>query len=148
MLNINLYSTPHVRRCRFNPILKVALAVTLSWQDSKFYLERQVECGGLVNFFNRGWIFEHNISHTCVEIDHEKISTAILLPSAEPLRELLSITSESMCTVLVNRLFKFAQEKSVVRWTDRPDMTIAVGLGTNKQNMKEIFETNLPPPPP
>ena len=39
MLNINLYSTPHVRRCRFNPTLKVALTVTLSWQDSKFYLE-------------------------------------------------------------------------------------------------------------
>ena len=62
MLNINVYSTPHVRRCRFNPILKVALIVTLSWQDSKFYLERLVICGGLVNFFNRGWIFEHNIS--------------------------------------------------------------------------------------
>ena len=30
MLNINLYSTPHVRRCRFNPILKVALTVTVS----------------------------------------------------------------------------------------------------------------------
>ena len=39
MLNINLYSTPHVRRWRFNPILEVALTVTLSWQDSKFYLE-------------------------------------------------------------------------------------------------------------
>ena len=25
MLNINLHSTPHGRRCRFNPILKVAL---------------------------------------------------------------------------------------------------------------------------
>ena len=62
MLNINVYSIPHVRRCRFNPILKVALTVSLSWQDSKFYLEMLVKCGGLVNFFNRGWIFEHNIS--------------------------------------------------------------------------------------
>ena len=60
MLNINTYSTPLVRRCRFNPILRVALTVTLSWQDSKFYLER-VLCGGLVNFFNRGWIFENTI---------------------------------------------------------------------------------------
>ena len=33
-------------------------------------------------------------SHTFVEIDHEMISTVILLPSAE----LLSVTSESMCT--------------------------------------------------
>ena len=60
MLKINSYSTPHVRRCRFNPILKVTLTVTLSWQDSKFYLE-MVLCGGLVNFFNRGWIFENII---------------------------------------------------------------------------------------
>ena len=28
----------------------------------------------------------------------------------------------------VNRLFKLAQEKSVVRWTDRPAMTISVDL--------------------
>ena len=68
MLNINLYSTPYVRRCRFNPILKVALTVTLSWQDSKFYLERLVYCDGLVNFFNRGWIFEHNISTPLIKI--------------------------------------------------------------------------------
>ena len=32
-------------------------------------------------------------SHTFLEIDHEIISTVILLPSAE-----LSVTSESMCT--------------------------------------------------
>ena len=32
--------------------------------------------------------------HTFVEIDHEIISTVILLPSAD----LLSVTSESMCT--------------------------------------------------
>ena len=34
-------------------------------------------------------------SHTSVEIDHEIISTVILLPSAEGL---MSVTSESMCT--------------------------------------------------
>ena len=38
-------------------------------------------------------------SHTFVEIDHEKISTVILLPSADFIQErLLSVTSESMCT--------------------------------------------------
>ena len=31
--------------------------------------------------------------------------------------------------VLVNRLFKLVQEKSMVRWTDRPAMTIADDLG-------------------
>ena len=34
-------------------------------------------------------------SHTFLETDHEIISMAILLPSVE---ELLSVTSESMCT--------------------------------------------------
>ena len=47
--------------------------------------------------------------------------------------------------LLVNRLFKPAQEKSVVRWTDRPAMTIAVDLGrkatkqTNKQTKADKF---------
>ena len=46
--------------------------------------------------------------------------------------------------LLVNRLFKPAQEKRVVRWTDRPAMTIAVDLGhkatkqTNKTNLVNL----------
>ena len=36
--------------------------------------------------------------------------------------------------VLVNRLLKLAQEKSVVRWTDRPDLTIAVDWEVKQQN--------------
>ena len=44
--------------------------------------------------------------------------------------------------LLVNCLFKLAQEKSVVRLTDRPAMTIAVDLGrkatkTNKTRLKK-----------
>ena len=39
-------------------------------------------------------------SHTFVEIDHEMISTVILLPSTDSFIQegLLSVTSESMCT--------------------------------------------------
>ena len=39
-------------------------------------------------------------SHVFVEIDHEMISTVILLPSADSFIQegLLSVTSESMCT--------------------------------------------------
>ena len=37
-------------------------------------------------------------SHTFVKIDHEIISTVILLPSADSFKGLLSVTSESMCT--------------------------------------------------
>ena len=37
-------------------------------------------------------------SHTFMEIDHEIISTVILLPSAEPFKnDLLEVTSERMC---------------------------------------------------
>ena len=39
-------------------------------------------------------------SHTFVEIDHEIISTVILLPSADSFKKgCLSVTSESMCTI-------------------------------------------------
>ena len=38
-------------------------------------------------------------SHTFVGIDHEMISTVILLPSADSFKKVcLSVTSESMCT--------------------------------------------------
>ena len=38
-------------------------------------------------------------SHTFPEIDHEMISTVILLPSADSFKKgCLSVTSESMCT--------------------------------------------------
>ena len=51
--------------------------------------------------------------HTFVEIDHEIISTVILLPSADTQEGLLSVTSESMCTNywLTACLLKPAQEK-------------------------------------
>ena len=47
-------------------------------------------------------------SHTFMEIDHEIISTVILLPSAE--EGLLSVTSKSVCMkyCMVNCLFKLA----------------------------------------
>ena len=43
--------------------------------------------------------------------------------------------------VLVNRLFKLAQEKCVVRLIDRPAMTIAVDVGrkATKQMLLKIF---------
>ena len=47
--------------------------------------------------------------------------------------------------VLVNCLFKLAQEKSVVRRTDRPIMTIAVDSGrkATKQTNKHLFYIGL-----
>ena len=49
-----------------------------------------------------------------------------------------------MHEVLVNGLFKLAQEKSVVRCTDRPAVTIAVDLGrkATKQTNKQFASNN------
>ena len=54
-------------------------------------------------------------SHTFVEIDHEIISVVILLPSADSRRVVVSYKRKYVHKVLVNRLLKCAQEKSVVR---------------------------------
>ena len=53
-------------------------------------------------------------SHTFMEIDHEIISTVILLPSANPRRFVVSYKGKYLHKVLVNHLVKLAQEKSVV----------------------------------
>ena len=54
-------------------------------------------------------------SNTFVEIDHEIISTAILLPSAVSRRVVVSYKRMYVHKVLINGLVKIAQEKSVVR---------------------------------
>ena len=55
-----------------------------------------------------------HVSHTFAEIDREIISTAILLPFADS-RRVVSYKRKYVQEVLVNRLVKLAQEKSVVR---------------------------------
>ena len=54
-------------------------------------------------------------SHTFTEIDLEIISSAILLPSANPRRIVVSYKQKYVHKVLVNCLVKLAQEKSEVR---------------------------------
>ena len=55
-------------------------------------------------------------SHTFVDIDHEMISTVILLPSAESFMKGCCQLQAKVCArLLVNCLFKLAEEKSVVR---------------------------------
>ena len=55
------------------------------------------------------------LTHTFMEIDHEIISTAILLPSADSKRDVVSYKRKYLHKILVSRLVKLAQEKSVVR---------------------------------
>ena len=50
-------------------------------------------------------------SHTFVEIDHEIISAAILLPSADSRRVVGSKKRKYVHEVLINRISKLAQEK-------------------------------------
>ena len=55
-------------------------------------------------------------SHTFVEIDHEIISTVILLPSNESFKKDCCQLQAKVCArLLVNCFFKLAQEKSLVR---------------------------------
>ena len=61
-----------------------------------------------------------------MEIDHEVISTAILILSADSEMVIFSYKRKYVHEVLVSCLVKLAQVKSVVRWTDHPAMTIAV----------------------
>ena len=82
-------------------------------------------------------------SHTFLEIDNEIISTVILLPSKESFKKVcFSYKQKYVHGVLVTRLFKLAQEKSVVWWTDRPAMTLAVDLGckATKQTKTKMGE--------
>ena len=65
------------------------------------------------------------------------------LPLIYSRRVVVSYKRKYVHKLLVNRLLKPAQEKSVVKWTDRPAMTIAVDMGrkatkTNKQNKMNL----------
>ena len=80
-------------------------------------------------------------SHTFVEIDHEIISTVILLPSADLFKKGCCQLQAKVCAQITGEpLAQACPGKSVVKWTDRPAMTIAVDMGrkatkTNKQNL-------------
>ena len=85
-------------------------------------------------------------SHTFVEIDHEIISTVILLPSADSFKKgCCQLQAKACARITGYPLVQVCPGKSVVRWTDRPAMTIAVDLGrkapiqTNKQNKLPKF---------
>ena len=75
-----------------------------------------------------------------MEIDHEIISTVIILPSADSRRVVVSFKRKYVHKGLVNHLVKLAEEKSVARWTDRRDMTIAVDWDV-KQQTKTIMKS-------
>ena len=77
-------------------------------------------------------------SHTFVEIDHEIISTVILLPSAESFKKGCCQLQVKVCARSTGLLHVQAcPGKSVVRWTDRPAMTVTVDLGRRATKTKK-----------
>ena len=77
-------------------------------------------------------------SPTFVEIDHEIISAAILLLSADS-RRVVRYKRKYAHKELVKCLVKLAQEKSVVRLTECPSMAIAVDWDIKNQTSKQVF---------
>ena len=69
-------------------------------------------------------------SQTFVEIDHNIISMVILLPSAVSFKKGCCQLQAKVCAQITGYpLVQASPGKSMVRWTDRPAMTIAVDLG-------------------
>ena len=70
------------------------------------------------------------------------ISMAILLPSADSRRVVGGYKRKYVHKILVNCLVKLAQEKSVIRCTDHPNIIIAVDLdikNQTKQNQQKTY---------
>ena len=61
------------------------------------------------------------------------------LPLNHSWRVVVSYKRKYVHELLVICLFKLAQEKSVVRWTDRPAMTIAVDLGRKATKQTKTY---------
>ena len=78
------------------------------------------------------------LSHTFMEIDHEIIFMIILLPSADSFKKWFS---QLQVKVLVNRLFKLAQEKGWLgELTVRTCMTKAVACDVKEQTSKRHID--------
>ena len=93
---------------------------------------------------SRGWRLIPARSHTFVEIDHEIISMVILLPSAESFKKGCCQLQAKVCARSTGKLVVQAcPGKSVVRWIDRPAMTIAVDLGRKARKQKKCLKTLL-----
>ena len=101
--------------------MRITRTQVIFWQ----YARPRSAVGNLYDCKSRGLQFQ-SWPHTFREIDHEIISRAILLPSADSRRVFVSYKRNYVHEVLVNHLVKLAQEKCVVRWTDCPNRTIVV----------------------
>ena len=77
--------------------------------------------------------------HAFVEIDHEIISTTILLLSADSFKKGCCQLQAKVCAQITGYpLVQTCPGKSVVRWTGRPPMTIAVDWDVKQQNKQKF----------
>ena len=83
-------------------------------------------------------------SYTFLEIHHEIISMAILLPSTDSRMVFVSYKRKYVQEVLVNCLVKLGQEKSVVWWTDHPGMTTAIDWDVKNQTKPKKYVQSPP----
>ena len=66
----------------------------------------------------------------------------MLLPSFDSRGFVVSYKRKHVHKVLVNCLVKLTQEKSVARWTDHPNMTIAVNWEVKKETNQAHLSMN------
>ena len=79
-------------------------------------------------------------SHTFVEIDHVMISTAILLPSTDSFKGCCQLQAKVCARIilLVNRLFKPAQEKVLLTWDVKQQKTNKQCINSNCFSFKVL----------
>ena len=102
---------------RFLPIPCVSTALSFSYvlygYTEAWYCKQY---GPRLDCSLRSSLIRFIVFASMVKIDHEIISTVILLPSAESFMKGCCQLQAKVCArLLVNCLFKLAQEKSVVR---------------------------------
>ena len=98
------------------------------------------ECRYLSDCRSWGCKFDPDRSHTFTKVDHEIISTVILLPSTDSRRVAVSYKRKYVHKILVNHLVKLVQLNSVVRFNYRPNITIAVEWDVKNQTKpKEVY---------
>ena len=131
LMNLTIYAKQNNPPLMFRScsLYEMTIFIIFTWGGN----ESGNRCESDRSSWDASWIPAR--SHTVVVIDHEIISTVILLNHSR--RVVVSYKPKCVHEVLVNCLFKHAQEKSVVRWTDHPAMTLAVDLGHKATKKKK-----------
>ena len=100
------------------------------------------DCRYVADCKSRGPEFDPGLVPYFVEIDHEIISTAILVPSADSRRVVVCYKRKYVHEVLVNHLIKLAQENVYLGELTVPTLTGTYSIKSNKLSnsiLKNVF---------